>query len=483
MELYWSVLTCQGLFATLRERFQYVPSTANAAPAADEMAKPGREDSLGLPRYYDYAGAVHVHSTYSDGAGTVKEIADAANQAGLDFVVLCDHSSLEARTDGEDGWRGRSLMIVGTEVTTEAGHLLALDVPESFLPASNDARTAQAQIVDSGGVGFIALPCDLKDHWRDYSQRDERMGLEVFNLSAIARTKINIPGLALVWSRYKSNRPNRAFHLVAARPDRELKLWDALITGGPLPASLGTKGSVAKVESDRKNPDGSYQVVVGIGSIDAHGIMKFGGKSYYVPTYTDVFRTLRTHILLDAPLIGSEFQEANPIIGEGSRATRGDMAPDTAGDQGRQSADVDTAAVHGALARGHSYIAYDNYADSTGFLFECVTNAGRSLMGDSINVPVDGATYRLRVRCPKTRSFIRLYRDGKPVAAARGGALDYVSNEPGAYRVEAYLYKLRLGNLCLGAKPWIFSNPLYIQPVGVNLDSKPANVAKRPESV
>lgn len=461
VELYWSVLSCQGLFATLRERFQYVPSKRSTRAGVDDVARPGREDSLGLPRYYDYAGAVHVHSTYSDGAGTVKEIADAANQAGLDFVVLCDHSSLDARTAGEDGWRGRTLMIVGTEVTTEAGHLLALDVPDSFLPASNDPATTQAQIVDTGGIGFIALPCDLKDHWRDYGLRDARMGLEVFNLSAIARTKISIPGLALVWSRYRSNRPQRAFNLVAARPDRELKLWDALITGGPLPSSLGTKASTANVGHTDGYPDGRYQVVVGIGSIDAHGIMKFGGKAYYVPTYTDVFRTLRTHILLDKPLVGLD-------------------APNGVDD--RVQTDVDLASVHGALARGHSYIAYDNYADSTGFVFECVTQQGRFLMGDSATTPVDGSTYNLRARVPKTRSFIRLYRDGKPIAAARGGALDYVSSAPGAYRVEAFLYRFRLGNLCIGTKPWIFSNPLYIQPAGVVSGTVASSPAELPQS-
>lgn len=467
MELYLSVLTCQGLFATLRERFQYAPSTS--APEAVDAVRPGREDSLGLPRYYDYAGAIHVHSTYSDGAGTVAEIAGAANQAGLDFVLLCDHSSLDARRDGEDGWRGRTLMMVGTEVTTETGHLLALDVPDSFLPASNDARVAQESIVESGGIGFIALPCDLKDHWRDFSLRDRRMGLEVFNLSAIARTKINIPGLALVWMRYRSRNPQRAFHWVAARPDRELKLWDALITGGPLPSSLGVKQTAPEPSADPSR----YQKIVAIGSIDAHGIMKFGGKSYYVPTYADVFRTLRTHILLDQPLAGG--QAASSRVKE---ASSDGSLPLATGGVGWGSSQ-DTASVHGALARGHSYIAYDNYADSTGFLFECVTPAGRTLMGDSLTASADGSTYRLRVRVPKTRSFIRLFRNGKAIAVSRGGALDYVTAEPGAYRVEAYLYRFRLGNLCLSAKPWIFSNPIYIQPAGVEADKPSSTVGEQ----
>ena len=91
-------------------------------------------------------------------------------------------------------------------------------------------------------------------------------------------------------------------------------------------------------------------------------------------------------------------------------------------------------------------------------------------MGDSVGAPSARVDYRLRVRVPKTRSFIRLFRDGKTVAVSRGGSLDFVTQEPGAYRVEAFLYKYRLGNICLNAKPWIFSNPIYIQPAGVDAD-------------
>ena len=152
------------------------------------------------------------------GPGRWARSPQAANRAGLDFLVLCDHSSLQARTDGQDGWRGRTLVLIGTEVTTDTGHLLALDVPDSFLPAPGDAVAAQRAIFDSGGLGFIALPCDLKDHWRDFGRLQDGIGLEVFNLSAIARTKINLPALAEVWRRYNSRRPQRAFHLVSARP-------------------------------------------------------------------------------------------------------------------------------------------------------------------------------------------------------------------------------------------------------------------------
>ena len=425
VRLYLSILSCEGMFATWRERIQFAPAPKLRL---EETGRGGQ--TLALPRFYDYAGALHIHSTYSDGAGTVAQIAEAANQAGLDFLVLCDHSSLQARVDGQDGWHGRTLVLVGTEVTTDTGHLLALDVPDSFLPSSGDAVEAQKSILGSGGLGFVALPCDLKDHWRDFDRFQDGIGLEVFNLSAIARTKINLPTLAEVWRRYRSRRPLRAFHLVSARPGRELKLWDTLTTApGPgLPARR----------------------VVGIASLDAHAVMKFARRTFPFPTYEETFRTLRTHLVTVQPLSHGEVPE-------------GDCA-----EAGKQ----DAARVHAALAAGHCYMAYDNYADPTGFVFEAGPNS--SLMGDAVTLPPCAAETNnqplgitLIAQSPRTRSLVRLYKDGHLIAAARGGRLDYAVAGPGVYRVEVFLYRTRLGSLCLGAKPWIFSNPIYVQPAPV----------------
>lgn len=399
---------------------QYAPAPPRA-PARDS----GGAQTLSLPRFYDYAGALHIHSTYSDGAGTVPQIAHAANDAGLDFIVLCDHETLAARQNHQDGWYGRTLVLVGTEVATDTGHLLALNVPDSYVPVPHDAAAAQRAIHDSGGLGFIALPCDLKDHWRDFERRLPGIGLEVFNLSAIARTKISLPALALIWRRYHSARPERAFHLVAARPTRELALWDELL-----------------MPSDPTQP---AQPVVGIASLDAHAIMKFGRRSYPYPTYEEVFRTLRTHIVARTPL------------------SNGEDAP------------TDAALIHAALAQGHCYMSYDNYADPTGFIFEAAPTTAHktnqtspeAVMGDSLTLPDAPASLTLTVQAPRTRSLVRLYHNGKLVAAARGGRLDYIAAASGVYRAEVFLYRRRLGPFCFGAKPWIFSNPIYLQPAPI----------------
>jgi len=409
----------------MRERIQVAREGRDAGDEARQRL-PFPESAPRDPDFYDYCGAVHVHSTYSDGAGTVKQVAEAANEAGLDFVILNDHATLQPRTDGQDGWHGRTLVMVGTEVGTDAGHLLVLDVPDSFLPSSGSATNDQQRILESGGIGFIALPCDLKDHWRDFSARLPGIGLEVFNLSAIARTKINLPALAMIWRRYNGKKPERAFHLVSARPTAELRLWDSMMQ----PARLGEP----------------YEPVVAIGSLDAHAVMKFAGRSYPFPTYHEVFRTLRTHVLLDHALKGVM----------GTKAGADHSGPDQK-------------SVHSAIRSGHCYIAYDNYGDSTGFVFKAVAGDDkRFLMGDSLEITPGESPIRLIATAPRSRSFVRLYRDGKLIATARGGRLEHTVTQPGAYRVEVFVYRRRIGSLCLGSKPWIFSNPIYLQPCNLN---------------
>jgi len=407
-----SILTAEGLFATLRERLQFGPAPpAFAGPEPVHMAAP----------QHDYAGALHIHSTYSDGVGTVEQIAQAANDAGLDYLVMCDHSNLDTLVNHQDGWHGQTLVLAGTEITTDTGHLLALNVPPSFVPAPGNASEAQEAILAAGGIGFIALPCDLKDHWRNFALHKPNIGLEVFNLSAIARTKISLPGLLLVWLRYHSRRRLKAFHLVAARPARELALWDRLML--PL------------------DPDGPSRPVVGIASLDAHAVMRFGGRSYPYPTYEESFQTLRTHVVTAKALSRDPFH-----AGEDARL------------------------VHAALAQGHCFMAYDNYADARGFRFEALpaVAAPGAQMGDALPLTSskDGVVL-LEVRAPLPNALVRLFHNGILVAAARGGRLLFQAREAGAYRVEVYLYRFCLGDLCLGAKPWIFSNPIYLQPVSV----------------
>lgn len=41
----------------------------------------------------EYTGAIHMHSTFSDGTGEVPDIARFADEVGLDFILLTDHNT------------------------------------------------------------------------------------------------------------------------------------------------------------------------------------------------------------------------------------------------------------------------------------------------------------------------------------------------------------------------------------------------------
>ena len=56
----------------------------------------------------DYRMALHIHTRYSDGSGFVREIVAAGREAGLDVLVISDHNTLAARSEGWAGWHGSS---------------------------------------------------------------------------------------------------------------------------------------------------------------------------------------------------------------------------------------------------------------------------------------------------------------------------------------------------------------------------------------
>jgi hypothetical protein len=134
---------------------------------------------------FEYRGAIHIHSTYSDGSGSIPAILNAASQTDLDFLILTDHNSLEARI--WEGWHGNQLFIVGDEVSSRRGHCLAVGTKKRV----NHWGSLQ-QIVDDiyhqKALSFIAHPhgsykalFKTRNHsWRDWSV-ENFTGLELWS--------------------------------------------------------------------------------------------------------------------------------------------------------------------------------------------------------------------------------------------------------------------------------------------------------------
>ncbi|MGH2783367.1 MAG: hypothetical protein ACRDLA_18525, partial [Thermoleophilaceae bacterium] len=75
---------------------------------------------------HDLACVVHLHSTHSDGTGTVPQIARAARRAKADVVLLTDHDTLEARRRGEEGWYGDRIRAHSAEPSAGGKAVLVL---------------------------------------------------------------------------------------------------------------------------------------------------------------------------------------------------------------------------------------------------------------------------------------------------------------------------------------------------------------------
>lgn len=298
-----------------------------------------------MPGPVDLACVVHCHSTYSDGTGTVPEIAEAAARAGADVVLLTDHDTLEAKRRGEEGWHGDVLVCVGEEVSPTGGnHYLAFGIDEE-VPRSLAPADIAAAVRVQGGLGFMAHP---------FSR-----GSEPFKRAGMPWDEIDIPAATGVelWSwvtdtaeRLRGPRDAAKFVLAPERivdhpPAANLAAWDALC---------------------------ARRRVVAIGGIDAHQIgIRVGGRvPLKLMSYARSFRHLRTHVLLD-----------EPPAGDGPR---------------------DRDAVYAALGAGRCYLAIDSVAPARGFAFW----SDAAPMGAEVAF-TDGMDLHVRVPRPAALTLLR----------------------------------------------------------------------------
>ncbi|MFQ6044334.1 MAG: PHP domain-containing protein [Candidatus Poribacteria bacterium] len=327
---------------------------------------------------YEYKGAIHIHSKYSDGGCGIKGIVKEAQKAGLDYIILTDHESLQALKDGYEGWYDNVLLLVGEEITPRGGyHYLALGIEteiigKQFIHAQHFIDRVSA----SGGIGIIAHPFGSKtrlleirkNSWQNWDV-EGYTGMEIW--SYMIDWIDNVTPLTL---------PKYYFY-----PDKAID--------GPKPESLKKWDEIAQ---ERR--------VVGIGSLDAHG--RPTPLLWFLKplSYEHLFETIRTHILTTAPLIQQSLNESKKL-------------------------------VYDAIRAGRCFSAYDFLADSTGFRFAGLMNKTIPiLMGDEVDL--DG-NVSLHASVPAPAE-LRLIRNGKQVKSEYSKKIEFETGQTGAYRVEVY---------------------------------------------
>lgn len=326
---------------------------------------------------YDLTCVIHVHSTYSDGTGTVPEIAHAAAQAGVDVVLLTDHDTLAAKRRGEERWYEDVLVLVGEEVSpADRDHFLAFGIDREIDRRLSGPEICRA-VSEAGGFGFAAHPFSrgnerFKRPGISFGEPDCLDGIELW--SFLNDTSERLRGVADVARMVIAPQS-----LIGSPPAGNLEQWDRLCRA---------------------------RRVVAIGGVDAHqfGIRIAGRVPIRLMSYRRSFSQLHTHVLCE-------------------RAPAGEL-------------EHDRALVYEALREGRCYLAVDALAPARGFAFWADGAGGDAEMGAEGAGP--GSIAHVRVPRP---AHIRLLQDGAVIATADGTALDHPIERDGVVRTEVMLGK------------------------------------------
>ena len=347
-------------------------------------------------------GNLHVHSVYSDGSGTIAEIAKSGKEADLDFIIITDHYTLEGLK--EEGYYQDVLVLVGMEINKDCHHYLAMDVNQVI--ENNDANPQEVidRVKEQGGIGFITHPFESGSPlffkgkvypWLDWS---------VYDYDGIC-----------VWN-YCSQWRDGATNLLTALYTTFINPNYKIV--GPCPKALAKLDNI-----------GQLRRIVAIGGSDAHAVkVKYGPLKFTVFPYEFLFLTVNTHVITSEALNGVMTRDKRLILE--------------------------------ALKEGSCFIAQDYYSSSKGFRcwVECSQNKEIKIsMGKEV-------AYREGLKIVAnlpSQGLIKVIRDGVCVYQVLDHKLDYSIEHPGVIRLEIYLQKKGIAKNKL--LPWIFTNPFFLR--------------------
>jgi len=128
---------------------------------------------------------LHLHTTCSDGKPTPEELAQRLARTRLAVAAVTDHDTIEGALRVEEALAGTGPeIVIGSEVSTRDGHVLALFVIRDIVPAMSAEATIDA-IHEQGGLAVAAHPYSLAEGVGDLAARLPFDGVEILNGSPL----------------------------------------------------------------------------------------------------------------------------------------------------------------------------------------------------------------------------------------------------------------------------------------------------------
>ncbi|HUV31490.1 MAG TPA: histidinol-phosphatase [Acidobacteriota bacterium] len=326
--------------------------------------------------YFHYSGAIHIHTTESDGTKSLEEVIAIGREADLDFMMFADHMGLTNRRAGGEGVYGKTLVVIGYEHNDpeDRHHYMIFGSPDVYPGTMSVAEYVAAGSAD-GALGIIAHPDETRPRegkhppypWIDWSVRGYD-GIELWNQMSEWMEKLRPWNkLAMAFSPRKS---------MVGPTAKVLKIWDDVSRAGKL---------------------------VGVVGVDAHAFpVKVGPLTVTIFPYKVHFRCLRTHIILPEPM-SRDFVTAR-----------------------RQ--------LYDALRNCRVFCSNMRWGVADDFRFSARNDKEYAICGGRLT---SADNTRLTVRLPSVAT-VKLVANGETVLQTVSDTVEYAVKMPGIYRVEAW---------------------------------------------
>ena len=127
---------------------------------------------------------LHVHTTNSDGFGSVKEVILEAKRKKLDGIAITDHNTMSGIKEAKKLAKKLNFIIIpGEEVSTKEGHVLALGIKKAIRKGLSAEKTIE-KIHKQNGIAIAAHPYGFILHRecvKDLVKELDFDAIEVFN--------------------------------------------------------------------------------------------------------------------------------------------------------------------------------------------------------------------------------------------------------------------------------------------------------------
>ncbi len=353
-------------------------------------------------------GIYHVHTLFSDGLGSVEEVASEAKKRNLDFVILTDHGVPNINSFKSSGLKNGTLIIGGSEFSLDSGHMSSAGFSLKNYKFPSEPQAAIDQVKRDNGITFTAHPFDSRIGWHDWNIEDFT-GIEIINVYSASKKM----GLFSILSFPFEYLLNSEYSILDSLyyPEKNMQKWDEF------------------------SRNGQY---MGIFALDAHSKLPISRKiSLKFPSYKSLFGILNLYVKTGKLPIHNPQKAYKLIISK--------------------------------IREGHYFNVIEAISDANGFDIVFIPDDGNKIYETGDYCKSNRGFIKINLPF-KFRTTIILKRDGKIIKRFIKNIkkeLKIIVRKSGVYRSEVYLSDSRFKKL-----PWIVTNPFYIGVHGEKKESK-----------